>query len=80
VDLLPKQQHLKLFLVLNAGYPLPPLQCNNSFWLCAIKHFMNRFLREIVECPSLEIFKSHLNIVLGNWLQVDLLEQESWTR
>ena len=30
--------------------------------------------------PSLETFKSCLDMVLGNWLQVALLEQEAWTR
>ena len=29
---------------------------------------------------SLEIFKTHLNRVLGNWLWVALLEQVGWTR
>ena len=35
---------------------------------------------EAVESPSLEIFKSHLDMVLGNWLLVALLEQGGWTR
>ncbi|KAK4823170.1 hypothetical protein QYF61_027074 [Mycteria americana] len=37
------------------------------------KHW-HRFPREIVKSPSLEIFKSRLDMVLGNWLSVALLE------
>lgn len=40
----------------------------------------NRLFRELVESASLEIFKSCLIMVLGNQLEVDLLEQGSWTR
>jgi len=29
----------------------------------------HRLPREAVQSPSLEIFESHLDIVLGNWLQ-----------
>ena len=29
----------------------------------------------VVESPSLEILQSHLDMVLGNWLSVALLEQ-----
>lgn len=36
----------------------------------------HRFPKEGVEPPSLEIFKSCLDIVLGNRVQVALLEQE----
>jgi len=31
--------------------------------------------RDVVAASSLEIFKSHLDTVLGNWLLVALLEQ-----
>ena len=31
------------------------------------KHW-HRLLRDVVDSPSLEIFKSHLDIDLGNWL------------
>lgn len=37
----------------------------------------HRLPREVLGSPSLEIFKSHLNIVLGNSLYVALLQQES---
>jgi len=43
-----------------------------------IKHW-HRLRREVVECPLLEIFKIHLDMVLGNLIQVTLLEQEGWT-
>ena len=43
------------------------------------KHW-HRLSREVVESPSLEIFKSHLDMVLGSWLWVALLEQGDWTR
>ena len=36
--------------------------------------------REMVEPPSLETFRSHLDMVLGNRLSVALLEQGGWTR
>jgi len=40
----------------------------------------NRLPREVVESPSLEIFKTHLDKVLYNLLQVTLLRQKGWTR
>jgi len=36
--------------------------------------------REVVESPSLKLFKSHLDIVLDSCHYVSLLEQGSWTR
>ena len=36
--------------------------------------------REVVESPSLEIFKTHLNKVLCSLLWVTLLRQGGWTR
>ena len=39
---------------------------------CEVKDW-NRLLREVVESPSLEIFKTHRNTVLGKLLQLTLL-------
>lgn len=33
------------------------------------------FPREVVESPLLEMFKSHLDKFLGNWLQVALMSR-----
>lgn len=40
----------------------------------------HRLPRTVVDSPSLETFKSHLDMVLGNLLQVALLKQGGWTR
>jgi len=40
----------------------------------------HRLPREAVESPHMETFKSHLDMVLGNWLKVALPEQKGWTR
>ena len=40
----------------------------------------NRLPREVVESPSLEIFKTRLDKVLCSLLQVTLLRQGGWTR
>lgn len=42
--------------------------------------YWHRLLIEVMEFPSLCIFKSHLDMVLGNQLYVTLLKQGSWTR
>jgi len=39
----------------------------------------NRLPREVVESPSLEIFKTHLDTVLCSLLWVTLLRQGGWT-
>ena len=40
----------------------------------------HRLPRDIVESPCLEILKSHLDTVLGDWLQVALIDQGGQTR
>jgi len=44
---------------------VPPEYQKIHFTVRVIKHW-NRFPREAVESPSLEIFRSHLDRVLGN--------------
>ena len=51
-----------------------------KFQLNMRKNFFSlRLPREVVESPSLEIFKTHLDKVLGSLLWVTLLRQEGWT-
>jgi len=51
----------------------------NFFPLRVMEHW-NRLPREVVESPSLEIFKSRLDAVLCSLLWVTLLRQGGWTR
>jgi len=51
----------------------------NFFPLRVMEHW-NRFPREVVESPSLEIFKTHLDKVLCSLLYVTLLRQGGSTR
>ena len=51
----------------------------NLFPLRVMEHG-NRLPREVVESPSLEIFKTRLDEVLCSLLWVTLLRQEGWTR
>lgn len=47
------------------------------FLTVGVAEYCHRFSREAVESPSLEVLKPHLDIVLGNPLWEDLVEQGS---
>ena len=44
------------------------LNIRKHFFTVRVTKHWHRLPREVVESPSLEIFKSHLDTVLGNWL------------
>lgn len=46
----------------------------NGFFTVKVTEHWQRFSREMMESASLEAFKSHLYVVLGNHLWVALLE------
>jgi len=50
-----------------------------NFTLRVMKHW-NRLPREVVDSPSLEIFKTRLDKVLCSLLEVTLLWQQGWAR
>ncbi|KAK4830659.1 hypothetical protein QYF61_012539 [Mycteria americana] len=51
------------------------LNIRKHFFPVRVTKHWHKLPREIVESPSLETFKSSLDMVLGNLLQVILLEQ-----
>jgi len=52
-----------------------PLNIRKLFFTVRVTKHLHRLSGKVVESPSLEIFKSHLDTVLGNQLYVPLLEQ-----
>jgi len=56
------------------------LKVRKNFFPLRVTEHWNRLLRGVVESPSLEIFRTHLDEVLCNLLQVTLLRQGGWSR
>jgi len=56
------------------------LNMRKNFFPLRVAEPWNRLPREVVESPSLEIFKSCLDAVLCSLLWVTLLRQGGWTR
>ena len=56
------------------------LNMRKNFFPLRVTEHWNRLPGEVVESPSLEIFKTHLDEVLCSLLEVTLLWQGGWTR
>jgi len=56
------------------------LNIRKNFFPLRVTEHWNRLPREVVESPSLEIFKTCLDKVVCSLLYVTLLRQEGWTR
>jgi len=56
------------------------LNMKKNFFTLRVTEPWNRLPREVVESPSLEVFKTRLDKVLCSLLQVTLLRQGGWTR
>jgi len=56
------------------------LNMRKNFFTLRVMELWKRLPREVVECASLEIFKTCLDEVLCNLLRATLLCQGGWTR
>jgi len=65
------------FIVFNSSATVS--SCCTHYTVRVSEHW-HRLPREVVESPPLEILKSCLDVVLGNLLQVALLEHGGWSR
>ena len=57
-----------------------PPKHEKNFFPVRVTEQGNWLPREAVESPSLETFKTHVDMVLGTLLWVYLLKQRGWTR
>ncbi|KAK4823788.1 hypothetical protein QYF61_006510 [Mycteria americana] len=57
-----------------------PWNIRKHYFTVSVTEHWYRLPREAGGSPSLVIFKSHLDVVMSNWLSVALLEQGDWTR
>jgi len=56
------------------------LNMRKNFFPLRVTEHWNRMPREAVSSPFLEVFKTHLDMVLCSLLYVTLLRQGGWTR
>jgi len=56
------------------------LNMRKNFFPLSVTEHWNRLPREVVESPSLEIFKTRLDKILCSLLYVTLLRRGGWTR
>jgi len=56
------------------------LNMRKNFLPLRVTEHWNRLPMVVMDSPSLEIFKTHLDEVLCNLLHVTLLQQGGWTR
>jgi len=56
------------------------LSIRKHFVIARVTEHWHSLPRKVVEFSSLEVFKSCLDMVLGNWLLAALLEHGCWTR
>ena len=56
------------------------LNTRQNFFMVKLTERWNMLPRGVVESPSLETFKTHLDAFLGNMTEVFLLWQGDWTR
>lgn len=52
-----------------------PSEYKEKLLYCEVKGQINRLCGEVVECPSLEIFKTHLYEILCNMFKVTLSKE-----
>ena len=57
-----------------------PLKISKHFFTVRVTESWHTLPEEVVECPSLEVLESHLDVVLSSLLRMALFEQGGWTR